>query len=279
MRYQYKREPLTTDEIWQIEQSCQNARECLVVFTLLDTGLRVSELAGLTKTNFDWQTNRIMIVGKGKRRRVLKMTPRIQPLLSAYFRIHDRLGICKRTIQRLIKKIVRRAGMTRPTSPHVLRHTFAVTCLQKGISLRALQELLGHEDLATTQIYLNLSPDSVLNEFEAKWTMKTTFSSGNHGLRLQQTTWTRRCPVLREAPEQQNSDLFLELYSRLSSFWQTGRIDFSPAPVDATAIFPLSLQEIRGCRSMGAVEKSQPGSLQAKKFTGVDLQAGRGGCL
>jgi integrase/recombinase XerD len=231
MRYQYKREPLTTDEIWQIEQSCQNARERLVVFTLLDTGLRVSELAGLTKTNFDWQTNRIMVVGKGKRRRVLKMTPRIQPLLSAYFGIHDRLGICKRTIQRLIKKIVRRAGMTRPTSPHVLRHTFAVTCLQKGISLRALQELLGHEDLATTQIYLNLSPESVLSEFEAKWKMKATFSSSmpggpNHGLRLQQTRWTRRCPALREASEQQNSDSFLELYSRLSSFWQTGRIDF-----------------------------------------------------
>jgi len=53
----------------------------------------------------------------------------------------------------------------RPVTPHVLRHTFSVTAIQKGISLPALQRLLGHDHLATTEIYLNLSPEEVMREF------------------------------------------------------------------------------------------------------------------
>jgi len=53
--------------------------------------------------------------------------------------------------------------------PHVLRHTFSVTAVQKGISLPALQRLLGHDHLATTEIYLNLSPEHVIKEFMEKW--------------------------------------------------------------------------------------------------------------
>jgi integrase/recombinase XerD len=57
----------------------------------------------------------------------------------------------------------------RPVTPHVLRHTFAVTAVQKGISLPALQRLLGHDRLTTTEIYLNLSPEDVIREFHQKW--------------------------------------------------------------------------------------------------------------
>jgi integrase/recombinase XerD len=56
-----------------------------------------------------------------------------------------------------------------PTSPHVLRRTFAVTAILKGISLPTLQRLLGHDHLATTEIYLNLSPEHVLQEYRDKW--------------------------------------------------------------------------------------------------------------
>ena len=54
-------------------------------------------------------------------------------------------------------------------TPHVLRHTFAVTAVQKGISLPALQRLLGHDRLTTTEVYLNLSPEEVVREFREKW--------------------------------------------------------------------------------------------------------------
>jgi integrase/recombinase XerD len=61
------------------------------------------------------------------------------------------------------------ANIRRLVTPHVPRHTFAVTAIQKGISLPALQRLLGHDRLTTTEIYLNLSPEEVLREFREKW--------------------------------------------------------------------------------------------------------------
>jgi integrase/recombinase XerD len=65
--------------------------------------------------------------------------------------------------------VANRAAISRPVSPHVLRHTFSVTAIQKGISLPALQRMLGHDHLATTEIYLNFSPEEVLREFHDKW--------------------------------------------------------------------------------------------------------------
>ena len=74
-----------------------------------------------------------------------------------------------RTMQRLLKRVANRAAVLRPVTPHILRHTFAVTAVQKGISLPSLQRLLGHKYLGTTQIYLNLSPEDVIGEFRRKW--------------------------------------------------------------------------------------------------------------
>ena len=72
-------------------------------------------------------------------------------------------------IQRIVRRVANRAMIPRKCSPHVLRHTFAVTALQKGVSLAALQKILGHENLQTTAIYLNLSNEEALREFRAKW--------------------------------------------------------------------------------------------------------------
>ena len=85
------------------------------------------------------------------------------------FSLHDSLGMGPRTIQGLVKRVANRAHISRPLTPHVLRHTFSVTAIQKGISLPALQRLLGHDRLTTTEIYLNLSPEAVIQEFQAKW--------------------------------------------------------------------------------------------------------------
>jgi integrase/recombinase XerD len=72
-------------------------------------------------------------------------------------------------MQLLVKRVANRARISRPVTPHVLRHTFAVTAVQKGISLPALQRLLGHDHLATTEIYLNLSPEEVVRKFREQW--------------------------------------------------------------------------------------------------------------
>lgn len=175
MRYQYKREPLTADEANRLANACETHEEKLVIWTLLDTGLRVAELVGLTQDNLDWQQHRLMIYGKGgpygklSKRRVVRLSPRIQSLLEGHLSMYDTVGIGVRTIQRLVKDVANRAHIRRPVTPHVLRHTFAITCIQKGISTRALQEVMGHDRLATTEIYLNLSPEEAMGEFERKW--------------------------------------------------------------------------------------------------------------
>jgi integrase/recombinase XerD len=175
MAYQFKREPLTADEANRLASVCNAYEDKLIVWTLLDTGMRVAELAHLTKDNLDWQSHRIMIYGKGgpfgtkSKRRVIPLTARVQPLLEGHFALHDDLGMSVRTIQRIVRMIANRAKISRKVSPHVLRHTFSVTAVQKGISLPALQRLLGHDHLATTEIYLNLSPEHVIKEFIDKW--------------------------------------------------------------------------------------------------------------
>jgi integrase/recombinase XerD len=165
----YKREPLTQDEATALANACKTGREKLIVYTLLDTGLRLHEFAGITKQSIDWQAHTIVVRGKGKKRRVVPMTPRVKPILEAHIAQNDAVAIPERTIQDVLKGVANRACIRRPCSPHVLRHTFAVTCLQKGISLPALQKLLGHENLVTTSIYLNLSNAEAIREVQEKW--------------------------------------------------------------------------------------------------------------
>jgi integrase/recombinase XerD len=116
-----------------------------------------------------------MVYGKGgpygsqTKRRIIPLSPRIQPLLEGHFALHDTLGMAPRTIQVLVKRVANRAHIKRPVTPHVLRHTFAVTAVQKGISSPALQRLLGHDRLTTTEISLNLSPEEVLRAFLEQW--------------------------------------------------------------------------------------------------------------
>jgi integrase/recombinase XerD len=77
--------------------------------------------------------------------------------------------ISTRTVERIVLRCANRAGVTKPVSPHVLRHTFAVRCLQRGIHPRSLMLLLGHENFATTMKYLRLAPEDVVGEFMTKW--------------------------------------------------------------------------------------------------------------
>lgn len=171
----YRREPLTQDEADRLARACQSHEERLVAWTLLDCGLRVGELAGLKKDRIDWQVHRLIIYGKGgphgkrSKRRVVPMSPRVRALVEHHFALHETAGLGTRTMQRLIKTVANRAGISRPVTPHVLRHTFAVTALQRGLSLAAIQKLLGHDHLSTTEIYLNLSPEEAIREYTEKF--------------------------------------------------------------------------------------------------------------
>ena len=131
----------------------------------------MSEFADLKKDNIQWQKKRLVIYGKdgpyGKKtkRRIIPMTERVRRLMEYHFAENNSIGVTKRTVARIVKKVADKAGISKPVSPHVLRHTFSVNCIKKGISTRALQILLGQDRLTTTEIYLNLLPEDVRREF------------------------------------------------------------------------------------------------------------------
>ncbi|MBA7618463.1 Tyrosine recombinase XerD [subsurface metagenome] len=158
MSYQYKREPLNDDEVNSITNACETFREKFIVWTLLDTGLRLSEFADLKKDNIQWQERRLVIYGKGgpygkkTKRRVIPMTERVRRLLEYHFAENNNTGMVKRTVARIVKKAADKAGISKPVSPHILRHTFSVNCIKKGISTRVLQTLPGHDRLTITEI-------------------------------------------------------------------------------------------------------------------------------
>ena len=185
--YVYKREPLRQDEELRLVNTVQPGRERLAVVLLLETGLRNSELAELTLEQIDWQLRRATIFGKGgkkghnSKRRVIPLSKKAIEVLASNMDLVQRrvsekrkgriysVWIHSHSLNRLIHRLANRALITRKVSPHVLRHTYAVNCLRKGIDVRYLMQLLGHERLQTTQGYLNLSPDDVCEKFHAKW--------------------------------------------------------------------------------------------------------------
>src|SRR5439155_4856960 len=92
---------------------------------------------------------------------VIPMSRRLKPLLETFFVLNDKFPWTARTIQRAMKRIANKAGITKTLTPHVLRHTFSILWIHKGGSTRALQGILGHDHLSTTEIYLNMSPEQL----------------------------------------------------------------------------------------------------------------------
>lgn len=175
MGYHYVREPLAPEAADRLANACETVEERLVVWTLLDTGLRVSELCSLTREHVLWQQRQLRVKGKGgpygtrSKQRVVPLSARVRTLLEGYFALHDRWFVHPRQAQNIVRRVANRAQLTQAVTPHVLRHTFATAALQKGISLGALKKMLGHDRLSTTEIYLNLTDTHTQEEFEAKW--------------------------------------------------------------------------------------------------------------
>ena len=175
MAYQYVREPLRAEEADTLSHACATTAEKLIIWTLIDTGLRVSELCSLTAQHLLWQQKAFRIQGKGgpygkrSKQRVVPMSRRIQPLMEHYFAMHETWFVGPRQVQKIVKRVANRAKITQDVTPHVLRHTFATLALQKHISLAAIQKILGYDRLTTTAIYLNLTDTHVVEEYEQKW--------------------------------------------------------------------------------------------------------------
>lgn len=145
-----------------------------VMFELLYAcGLRVSELVGLKPEMINLQDGWVRVLGKGSKERLIPIHKRAATLLEKYLLLRGRrfpngapeafLGRSGGKISRVqfwrdLAALGKLAGLRRPLHPHLLRHTFATHLLQGGADLRAVQELLGHSSLSTTQIYTHLDP-------------------------------------------------------------------------------------------------------------------------
>ena len=168
----YKREPLEDDEVQELRKHCKSFDEELCVNLLLETGMRISELANLKEENISWQRGCITLIGKGGRRRVIPISSLARFYLTQLFAEIKRFPLAIRTIHKYVKVVAERARITKKVSPHVLRHTFAVTYLHRGGNVRALQEILGHSSMMTTDIYLNYSGVRVIEDFNKIWDAK-----------------------------------------------------------------------------------------------------------
>src|SRR4051795_2602676 len=119
MPYQYVREPLTPDEADQLTNACETSTEQLIIWTLLDTGLRVGELCDLTTKDILWQQRQLRVRGKGgpygkkSKVRVVPMYRRVRALLEHHFALRKEFPARKRRAQDLVKKVANRAGITK----------------------------------------------------------------------------------------------------------------------------------------------------------------------
>lgn len=156
------------------DSSPQALRDKAILEILYSTGLRVSELAGLDFTDVDFDSEMVLAKGKGKKERIVPMGGKAVKALRNYLKARaapprntsplflNRFGkrLSGRGVRRVVGKYARSKGLPH-VSPHTLRHSFATHMLDKGADLRAVQELLGHANISTTQIYTHLTTEGL----------------------------------------------------------------------------------------------------------------------
>lgn len=170
-RYQYKRLPLTDSEQAELIAACdeKNPEELYTILVLLDTGLGPTDLLRLNRDAIDYQGGLIRFARKKTGINVIiPISKRLTGILPVY--LQSRRQISDQTVRNLVKRVAKRAKITKKVTPYVLRHTFAVNALKRGVDLRSLQKVLGHTDIGMTSAYLNLYDEDVIKKFkEAGW--------------------------------------------------------------------------------------------------------------
>lgn len=163
---------LSKKEIENMISVTVNLKHKLVVSLLYSAGLRLSELINLKREDVDLIRNLIYVKqGKGKKDRTSLLSKKVKKLLNEYYKtINDQKYVfmgrknkySSKTVQEIINKSAKKAGIVKHISPHMLRHSFATHLLEQGTDIRTIQKLLGHENVRTTQIYTHVA----INSFE-----------------------------------------------------------------------------------------------------------------
>ncbi len=157
----------------------QGLRDKAILEVLFSTGLRVSELVALNKDQVNFETGEFGIIGKGGHARVVFLSESAKDWLKKYFQertdpyralfirysgpkakeglTDEKMRLSVRSVERLVDKYRKQANILFKIGPHVLRHSFATDLLQHGADIRSVQEMLGHRNIATTQIYTHVT--------------------------------------------------------------------------------------------------------------------------
>lgn len=162
-------------------------RDRAILELLYATGMRVSELAGLNLEDIDYKHETIRVRGKGRKERIVPFGSKAKDAMQTYMSVRGELlveapeeqrdsmafflnyqgtRITTRSVGRMLDKYVEECALAHDISPHSLRHSFATHLLSAGADLRAIQELLGHARLSTTQIYTQVSMEKLMEVYD-----------------------------------------------------------------------------------------------------------------
>lgn len=177
---------LSHDEIDKIidlldEKTKEEIRDKCIFELLYSTGLRVSELSDLQLKDIDFKEKSIRVFGKGSKERIVYYGEFASELLNKYMYVRNeflingnveylfinKIGskLSRQSIEGIINRITKKTLVKHKITPHTLRHTYATHLLDEGADLRSVQELLGHENLDTTEIYTHVSNERLRNEY------------------------------------------------------------------------------------------------------------------
>jgi len=151
-------------------------RDKAILETLYSTGIRVSELVGLSVDEVDFISNIIKVHGKGKKDRLVPIGQQALSTIQSYikkrksgaqplFLNKNGTRLSDRSVRTIVNKYINQMSMRGNISPHTLRHSFATHLLNRGADLRSVQELLGHVNLSTTQIYTHMTTERLKNVY------------------------------------------------------------------------------------------------------------------
>ena len=180
---------LSVDEMFRLLDSIQTdtllgVRNRAIFEMLYSSGIRISELAAMNIADVDFSAAVVRVFGKGRKQRIVPVGQKALMAIKAYrtqlqkqadretvksgplFLNRFQKRLTPRSIARILKKLVSAVGLLTPISPHALRHTFATHMLDAGADLRAVQELLGHKSLSTTQKYTHVSIDRLMETYD-----------------------------------------------------------------------------------------------------------------
>ena len=182
---------ITSDELNRLidgpkgDSSLAGLRDRAILELFFSTGLRVSELCALNR-DIDLSRDEFSVRGKGEKVRVVFLSAAAKQAIREYEKKRgdvdealfiqvgrasknaDELRLTPRSIERIVKGYAIKAGITRKVTPHVIRHSFATDLLENGADLRSVQALLGHQNIATTQVYAHVT-DKHLREVHKKF--------------------------------------------------------------------------------------------------------------